>query len=63
MTKVRTGSFTIQMASPGTMTSTAFQPVTKGTTFTEVSVPTTETLSNGQKLTLAGSLYKPMFNL
>ena len=59
VTKVRTGSFTIQMASPGTMTSTAFQPVTKGTTFTEVSVPTTETLSNGQKLTLAGSLYFP----
>ena len=59
VTKMRTGDITIEKASPGAMTSTAFQPVTKGTTFTEVSVPTTEKLSNGQKLTLAGSMYFP----
>ena len=34
VTKMRTGDITIEKASPGAMTSTAFQPVTKGTTFT-----------------------------
>jgi len=59
VTRVRTGSVIISKASPSTMTASAFQPVTKGTTLTEVMVPTNQKQTNGKKLQLAGSMYFP----
>ena len=60
VTGLHTGSFTIAKASPGSFTAMAYQPVTKGTTFSEVSVGTTQKLAGGGKLDLAGSFYLPV---